>query len=79
VFGRSADADLGILSAAKMFGLDFVYLTKERFELIIPKDCIASAPTAALLQVVRSEAFRQKVNAMGGYDTSATGQLMAAT
>ena len=62
-----------------MLELDFVYLTKERFDLIIPRDHISAGPIDALLQVVRSEAFKQKVNAMSGYDTSATGQLMAAT
>ena len=58
VFGGSAEAAVGILSAANMLGLDFVYLTKERFDLIIPKDCIASAPIDALLQVIRSEVLQ---------------------
>ena len=62
-----------------MLELDFVYLTKERFDLIIPREHISAVPIDALLQVVRSEAFKQKANAMSGYDTSATGQLMAAT
>jgi len=79
VFGGSADAAVGILSAAGMLGLDFVYLTRERFDLIIPKEHIASSPIDALLQVVRSEAFKQKVGTMRGYDTTATGQLIAAT
>lgn len=79
VFGGSADAAMGILGAANMLELDFVYLTKERFDLIIPRDHISAGPIDALLQVVRSEVFKQKVNAMSGYDTSATGQLMAAT
>jgi putative molybdopterin biosynthesis protein len=79
VFGGSADAAVGILSAANMLGLDFVHLTKERFDLIIPKEHIAGSAIAALLQVIRSDAFRQKVNEMAGYDTSATGQLMGAT
>jgi len=79
VFGGSADAAMGVLCAANMLGLDFVYLTKERFDLIIPRDHIASAPVDALLQVVRSGTFKQKVGAMRGYDTTETGQLMAAT
>ena len=70
---------MGILSAAKMPGLDFLHLAKERSDLIIPKDHISAEPIDALLQVVCSEAFRQKVNAIGGYDTTATGQLIAAT
>jgi molybdate-binding protein len=56
-----------------------VYLSKERFDLIIHKDRISSAPVDALLKVVRSAAFKEKVNGMSGYDTSSTGQLMAAT
>ncbi len=79
VFGGSADAAMGILGAANMLELDFVYLAKERFDLIIPREHIAAAPIDALLQVVRSEAFKQKVNNMSGYDTSATGQLITAT
>jgi excisionase family DNA binding protein len=79
VFGGSADAAVGILSAAKMLGLDFLHLAKERFDLIIPKQSISAGPIDALLRVVRSEVFRMKVDTMGGYDTSATGQLIAAT
>ncbi len=37
VLGGTADAAMGILSAAKMLNLDFVHLAKERFDLIIPK------------------------------------------
>jgi putative molybdopterin biosynthesis protein len=79
VFGGSADAAMGIMGAANKLELDFVFLAKERFDLIIPKEQIASGPIDALLQVVRSETFRRKVDSMSGYDTSATGQLMAAT
>jgi len=79
VLGGSADAAMGILTAAKMLGLDFVHLARERFDLIVPKQSIASMPIDSLLQVVRSEAFKEKVHKMGGYDTSATGQLIAAT
>jgi excisionase family DNA binding protein len=79
VFGGSADAAMGIMGAANMLELDFVHLTKERFDLIIHKDQISSAPVDALLKVVRSEAFKGKINGMSGYDTSATGQLIAAT
>jgi putative molybdopterin biosynthesis protein len=79
VFGGSADAAIGIMGAANKLELDFVHLTKERFDLVIHKDQISSAPVDALLKVVRSNAFKEKVNGMSGYDTSATGQLMAAT
>jgi len=79
VFGGSVDAAMGILGAAKMLELDFVHLTRERFDLIIPRDLVAAGPVDALLQVVRSDSFKKKINSMGGYDTAATGQLMSAT
>jgi putative molybdopterin biosynthesis protein len=79
VFSGSSDAAMGIFTAAHMLGLDFVHLAKERFDLIIPRESIAQAPIDALLQVIRSEDFKAKVNRMGGYDTSVTGQLITAT
>lgn len=79
VLGGTADAAMGILPAAKMLGLDFVHLARERFDLIIPRETIASGPIDALLQVVRSESFKEKVLKMSGYDTAATGQFITAT
>jgi putative molybdopterin biosynthesis protein len=79
VLGGSADAAVGLFSAARMLSLDFVHLTKERFDLIVAKQHIASPAINALLQVLRSESFKDKVSRLGGYDLSATGHLISAT
>ncbi len=68
-----ADVGLGIYSAALAFGLDFVPLTLERYDLVIPEGVRESPPVMALVEVVRSEEFIELVRTMGGYETHETG------
>ncbi|MEI6125641.1 MAG: substrate-binding domain-containing protein [Pseudomonadota bacterium] len=76
VLSGSADAALGICSAAKMLGLEFKHLTKERYDLIIPKENLSYKPIAELLKIIRSEEFKIKINQLGGYDTKNAGEIM---
>jgi len=77
VLSGMADVGLGILSAAKMLGLEFIHITKERYDLVIPKEHLSGKPINALLEVIRSQEFRGKVEQMGGYDTKDTGKIMS--
>ncbi len=73
----AADCGLGILAAAQALGLDFVPLFKERYDLIIPKTYFDSPLLAPLLEVIHSDRFRDAVEALGGYDTSPMGKIIA--
>lgn len=75
VSSGSADVGLGIYSAARSLGLDFVPLLKERYELVIPRRHYDSPLLKPLLNVVAEDEFREVVKAMGGYDTSETGRV----
>ncbi len=77
VLSGAADVGLGILSAAKMLRLEFVHLTNERYDLVIPKENVSSKPLTALLEVIKSQEFREKVQKMGGYDTRNSGKMMS--
>lgn len=76
VFGGSADVGIGILAAARMLGLDFIPLAKERFDLTIPAEHYATGGVKALLEVLRSEEFKSNIVQMGGYDTRDTGKVV---
>lgn len=76
VLSGSADAGLGISSAAKMLHLDFVFLTREKYDLVILKDNLSRPPIAALLGIVRSAEYRKKIHDMGGYDTQHSGTVI---
>lgn len=77
VLSGIAEAGLGILSAAKMLGLEFIHITKERYDLVIPKKNFSAKPLTALLEVIRSHEFRRKIEQMGGYDTRDSGNLIS--
>ncbi|MGH7208479.1 MAG: substrate-binding domain-containing protein, partial [Nitrospiraceae bacterium] len=71
-----ADAGVGIGSAARLLGLDFIPLQRERYDLVIPTPFLTGQPALAnLLDTIVSRAFRTEIEALGGYDTRETGKV----
>lgn len=77
VAGGRADVGLGILSAANAMGLDFAPLLSERYDLVIPAEHYESDVMRPVLDIIRGDEFRRAVDALGGYDTSAMGEVVA--
>ena len=77
VAGGRADVGLGILSAANAMGLDFIPLLSEQYDLVIPSEYYAGEPVQFVLEIIRDDSFRAEVDALGGYDTSSMGQVVA--
>ena len=65
------DAGLGVMAAARAFGLDFVPVAREPFDLVMRPGEPAVAPLLALLE---DAGFREQIAALGGYDTAETGR-----
>lgn len=72
----SADAGMGIYSAAQLYGLDFIPVCTEEYDLLIPDYAWDSAPVQRLLEVLKSEAFAKRLAEMGGYTLSSPGELI---
>ncbi len=72
-----ADVGLGVHAAALAFGLEFIPVTNERFDFIIPKAYFYTEPIQELLEVIRSKNFVHKVEQMGGYDVKDAGKVLA--
>ncbi len=70
-----ATAGIGIGAAAAAYGLDFVPLGQERYDLVIPEENWTSPEVGALRAVVGSPKFKDAVLDMGGYDVSQTGTV----
>ena len=77
VAGGRADVGVGVLSAARAMRLDFVELGAEQYDLVIPAEFYESDLLAPLLDLIRSSDFRRQIDALGGYDTSRTGEVQA--
>src|SRR6266508_2400857 len=72
-----ADAAVGVRAAAKALGLDFVSLARERYDLAIPARYLDLSPVQAMLETLTSRLLRLEVEALGGYDVSPMGNLVA--
>ena len=61
-------------AAARAFGLDFVPIAKERYDLVLLAADRSQPPLSWLLDTVANPDFRAVVAELGGYDTAKTGQ-----
>lgn len=68
-----ADAGMGLLSAARAFGLDFVPVTKEPYDLVLERETLELPVLAPFWELLQSPAFRSAVEDLGGYDTAEMG------
>ena len=72
----SADAGLGIFSAAKIYGLDFVPVCDEDYDFIIPGQIIDSAPVRKFLDILKSDEFEKRLSHIGGYRLEDCGKIV---
>ena len=69
-----ADAGLGIMAAARAFGLDFVPVTLEPYDLVVAAEAMDSPLLAPLWSLLRSDRFQVAVTELGGYTTKEMGR-----
>ena len=77
VLRNEVDAGIATKAVAHMLGLDFVPLTRERFDILIPKERFFSHAAQTLLGIVGSQEFRARITPMAGYDVSESGRIIA--
>ncbi len=70
----TADVGLGIYAAAAAYGLHFIPLTQEQYDLVFPESIWQTPAAQSLASIIRSQQFQEAVMALGGYDTAVTGQ-----
>ena len=69
-----ADAGLGVLAAARAFGLDFVPVTREPYDLVLLAETVEDPVIAPLWALLEDPAFRRAVEDLGGYGTEEMGR-----
>jgi len=77
VLSGAADTGLGIYAAARALGLDFVPIVTEEYDLVIPEGFFEDERIQLMLEVIRSQPFKELVHQLGGYDTLKTGTVIA--
>ncbi len=71
----TADAGMGIWSAARLYGLDFLPVCMEQYDLLIPDAAFDTPMVQRLLEVLASDAFRARLEALGGYKLEKPGTV----
>lgn len=67
IAGGNADCGLGIYSAAQMYGLDFIEITVEEYDLIVNSKFINTPMYNAFMEVFHSDELKKRMGKMGGY------------
>jgi len=76
VLSGTADVGMGIHAAAQALALDFIPVTTERYDLVIPADHYDNSLVQELLEVIGSKEFKEQVMVLGGYDVRDTGRII---
>ena len=76
VLQGSADCCISTRAAARVFGLGFIPLVSERYDLALRRDHLDLPGVQALLDTLNRSSFRRELESLGGYDTRAAGQRM---
>ena len=70
-----ADAGFGIETPARRFKLDFLPMVRERYFLMCDEASLATSQMQATLAILRSDPYRQYVNALPGYTADRCGEV----
>lgn len=73
VASGSADCGMGIRNAAMALGLDFIPVSFERYDLVIPEQVVDLPMIRHVLALLHDAEFRAAVAAQPGYDVSSMG------
>lgn len=75
-----ADVAIGNEKIARQVdNIEFIPLQKERYDLVLRKEDLNSSEIQTMLNIIRSDAFRNEFGNIGGYDTSDMGKVVAET
>ena len=67
------DVGIGVEAVSLSFNLDFLLLTRERYDLAATEAVMGTEAMRQLVNMLQSTAYRKAIGTMGGYETTETG------
>jgi molybdate-binding protein/DNA-binding transcriptional regulator YhcF (GntR family) len=71
-----ADAGLGLEAAAEAFGLEFIYLTGEPYQLAAPAEAVERPPLRTLVGWLKGRSGKAILGELRGYDVAEAGKVI---
>lgn len=78
ILGRTASVGIATMAVSKLLGLDFISITRERFDMILSRETFFHQGVQAIIGLLHGKEFREKVERIGGYDLRDTGKVLYA-
>jgi len=71
-----ANAGIGLEASARHFGLDFIFLTRERYDLVFYHETLDQPAIKQFIKWLSSSSARDAIQDLGGYETTETGKFI---
>jgi putative molybdopterin biosynthesis protein len=72
----SADAGMGILAAARIYGLDFIPVAEEQYDLLVAESALQMESVQRLIEVLKGPELAERLQRMGGYTLEQPGEVI---
>jgi len=76
VASGTADAGMGILSAARIYDLDFIPICKEEYDLLISESALSMESVQRLISILQSNELAARLEKLGGYQIDQPGEII---
>ncbi len=76
ILNGDAHCGLGVYSAANMMGLDFIPVCSEEYDLAIFQEFLDMPSIKELINIIKADKFKEKLEELGGYDYSEAGNII---
>ncbi len=76
ILNGTANVGIASIAASKLLGLDFIPITRERFDMVLDQKTFFAKNVQAFIELLHSREFREKVQAVGGYDLKESGRVI---
>jgi excisionase family DNA binding protein len=76
ILSKEADVGIGTIAISKLFGLGFIPITHESFDMILDQSTFFEKGVQAFIEILNSQEFRNRVERLGDYDFKNSGKIL---
>jgi molybdate-binding protein len=76
VLSKEADVGIATVAVSKFFGLSFIPITTESFDMVLDQSTFFEKGLQAFMEVLNSDGFRKRITKLGNYDFRNSGKIL---
>ena len=76
ILSKEADVGIATIAVSKFFGLSFIPITTENFDMILDQSTFFEKGLQAFMEVLNSDGFRKRITKLGNYDFKNSGKIL---